>query len=178
MTPWQRALRATGLAVALGAGAVVSPYGAGVSYGAVQSVQSYGSVQYSSSVQSYGSDLAHGVVAYDDAVGGALAAPSAPSAPGKPSRAGTRAGEGLERPGRPEDAEERGDGEVTAAPEEPREAVPEPSPATEQPVREAAAARADRPVGPVLRILPLGSGLVLIGLGLGLAFFALRLRRV
>jgi hypothetical protein len=30
---------------------------------------------------------------------------------------------------------------------------------------------------PVLEILPLGSGLILIGLGLGLAFLALRLRR-
>lgn len=30
---------------------------------------------------------------------------------------------------------------------------------------------------PVLQILPLGSGLVLIGLGLGLAFVALRVRR-
>ncbi|WP_165396256.1 hypothetical protein [Streptomyces sp. F001] len=30
---------------------------------------------------------------------------------------------------------------------------------------------------PVLKILPLGSGLVLIGLGLGLAFVALRVRR-
>lgn len=157
VTPWQRALRATGLVVALGAGAVVSPYGAGASYGAVQSVQSYGSVR-----------------AYDDPGGGALAAPSAP---GEPSRAGTRAGEGRQRPGRPEDAE-RDDGEATAVPEEPRETVPEPSTQTEQPVREAAAARAERPVGPVLRILPLGSGLVLIGLGLGLAFFALRLRRV
>ncbi|CAM5554027.1 hypothetical protein STAFG_0476 [Streptomyces afghaniensis 772] len=156
MTPWQRALRATGLVLALGAGAVVSPYGAGASYGAVQSVRPY-----------------------DDPGGGALAAPSAPSAPGKPSRAGSRAGEGRERPGRPEDPErERGAGEATAVPEESREAVPEPSAATEQPVREAAAARADRPVGPVLRILPLGSGLMLIGLGLGLAFFALRLRRV
>jgi hypothetical protein len=29
----------------------------------------------------------------------------------------------------------------------------------------------------MLRILPLGSGLVLIGLGLGLAFIALRVRR-
>ncbi|MEU0248109.1 hypothetical protein ABZ192_28035 [Streptomyces sp. NPDC006235] len=156
MTPWQRALRATGLVVALGAGAVVSPYGACVSYGAVQSVRSY-----------------------DDPGGGALAAPSAPSAPGEPSRAGSRAGEGRERPGRAQDAEEeRGAGEATAVPEESREAVPEPSAPTEQPVREAAAARADRPVGPVLRILPLGSGLVLIGLGLGLAFLALRLRRV
>ncbi|MET9528839.1 hypothetical protein [Streptomyces coeruleorubidus] len=157
MTPWQRALRATGLAVALGAGAVVSPYGAGASYGAVQSVQSYGSV-----------------LAYDGAPGGGALA--APSDPGEPSRAGTRAGEGRQRPGRPEDAER--EREVTAVPEEPREAVPEPTAQTEQPVREAAAARAERPVGPVLRILPLGSGLVLIGLGLGLAFFALRLRRI
>ncbi len=31
--------------------------------------------------------------------------------------------------------------------------------------------------GPVLRILPLGSGLVLIGLGFGLAFIALRMRQ-
>ncbi|MFF0107655.1 hypothetical protein [Streptomyces hirsutus] len=35
----------------------------------------------------------------------------------------------------------------------------------------------DRSVGPMLRILPLGSGLVLMGLGLGLAFVGLRLRR-
>ncbi|MEV6002785.1 hypothetical protein AB0M25_26810 [Streptomyces griseomycini] len=40
-----------------------------------------------------------------------------------------------------------------------------------------AAAHAERPVEPVLRILPLGSGLVLIGLGLGLAFVALRMRQ-
>ncbi|MFD8518542.1 hypothetical protein [Streptomyces capillispiralis] len=32
-------------------------------------------------------------------------------------------------------------------------------------------------VEPVLRILPLGSGLMLIGLGLGLAFVALRMRQ-
>ncbi|MDN0200413.1 hypothetical protein [Streptomyces sp. S.PNR 29] len=37
--------------------------------------------------------------------------------------------------------------------------------------------RAERRTEPVLHILPLGSGLVLIGLGLGLAFVALRLRR-
>ncbi|MFI8307638.1 hypothetical protein ACIF80_30320 [Streptomyces sp. NPDC085927] len=34
-----------------------------------------------------------------------------------------------------------------------------------------------RSTGPMLRILPLGSGLVLMGLGLGLAFVGLRLRR-
>jgi hypothetical protein len=38
-------------------------------------------------------------------------------------------------------------------------------------------ARPDPGTEPVLQILPLGSGLVLIGLGLGLAFVALRLRR-
>ncbi|MFF6874979.1 hypothetical protein ACFY9S_06535 [Streptomyces sp. NPDC012474] len=81
------------------------------------------------------------------------------------------------RPGRPEEA---GDGpgvaDATALPEEPRRTAPVASGPAEQPVREAASS--ERPVGPVLRILPLGSGLVLIGLGLGLAFFALRLRRV
>lgn len=35
----------------------------------------------------------------------------------------------------------------------------------------------ERGVGPPLRILPLGSGLVLIGAGLALAFLGLRLRR-
>lgn len=36
---------------------------------------------------------------------------------------------------------------------------------------------AEDPAEPVLRILPLGTGLILIGLGLGLAFIALRVRR-
>jgi hypothetical protein len=36
---------------------------------------------------------------------------------------------------------------------------------------------AEDPTDPVLRILPLGSGLILIGLGLGLAFIGLRVRR-
>ncbi|MFJ8047900.1 hypothetical protein [Streptomyces luteogriseus] len=102
---------------------------------------------------------------------------AAPSAAGEPSRAGSRAGEGRARPGRPEDAGEGpGVADASVFPEEPREPVPEPSAPAERPVREAATA--ERPVGQVLRILPLGSGLVLIGLGLGLAFFALRLRRV
>jgi hypothetical protein len=56
-------------------------------------------------------------------------------------------------------------GTATAVPEAPRrpvgQAVGEEGPATE----------------PVLRILPLGSGLVLIGLGLGLALLGVRLRR-
>ncbi|MFC5851588.1 hypothetical protein ACFPZI_06960 [Streptomyces chlorus] len=43
--------------------------------------------------------------------------------------------------------------------------------------RHAANPGTERSAGPMLRILPLGSGLVLIGLGLGLAFVGLRLRR-
>lgn len=142
-------------------------------------------------------------------------------APGE-SRAGSRAGEGRERPGRPatsaeetpaatpetqkketqetetrvemetrveteEEAREddtaaahpdssaSGDrSEAAVAPEPPGNATgrPQPSPEAEQAV--------SRPVGtsePVLRVLPLGGGLVLIGLGLGLAFLALRVRR-
>ncbi|WP_030899902.1 MULTISPECIES: hypothetical protein [unclassified Streptomyces] len=162
MTPWQRALRATGLVVALGAGAVVAPYGTGVSYGAVSSVQGDGV-------------RAHDALADD--VGTWVGARATPSAPGEPSRAGSRAGEGRERPGRPEVAEPDTGDAATAVTEEPRETAPVPSASTEEPVRDAHA-HADRSVGPVLRILPLGSGLVLIGLGLGLAFFALRLRRV
>ncbi|WP_086734798.1 hypothetical protein [Streptomyces glaucescens] len=42
---------------------------------------------------------------------------------------------------------------------------------------EAAVADRERTGEPVLRILPLGSGMVLIGLGFGLAFVGLRVRR-
>ncbi|RPF34894.1 hypothetical protein [Streptomyces sp. TLI_185] len=46
-----------------------------------------------------------------------------------------------------------------------------------RPAQRPAAHAAEQPAEPVLRILPLGSGLVLIGLGLGLAFIGLRMRR-
>ncbi|WP_159058823.1 hypothetical protein [Streptomyces caeruleatus] len=46
----------------------------------------------------------------------------------------------------------------------------------EPPARQPVAHAAD-PAEPVLQVLPLGTGLVLIGLGLGLAFVGLRLRR-
>ncbi|MGW2723584.1 hypothetical protein [Streptomyces sp. NPDC001492] len=45
------------------------------------------------------------------------------------------------------------------------------------PAQRPAARAAGQPAEPILRILPLGSGLVLIGLGLGLAFIGLRMRR-
>ncbi|MFJ8541608.1 hypothetical protein ACIRFH_06205 [Streptomyces sp. NPDC093586] len=37
--------------------------------------------------------------------------------------------------------------------------------------------RTEKAAGPALKVLPLGSGLVLVGLGLALAFVGLRLRR-
>ncbi|BCL29403.1 hypothetical protein GCM10017557_42620 [Streptomyces aurantiacus] len=119
------------------------------------------------------------------------------------SRAGSRAGEGRERPGReatptgehstpahsdgpagrqnPE-RQERQEQEASVGPEASRNPAPpsEPPPPA-RPARPADAHEAaDRPVRasePVLRVLPLGSGLVLIGLGLGLAFLGLRVRR-
>ncbi|GAA4305948.1 hypothetical protein GCM10023086_23970 [Streptomyces venetus] len=171
VTPWQRALRATGLVVALGAGAVVSPYGSVPSYGAVLA---YDYEAQHGDETKQGDETGHG-----DETGAGAGAGDVPSARGEPSRAGSRAGEGRERPGRPGRPEEADTGadDSTAVPEEPPETLPVPPAQTEEPVRDAAAARGERPVGPVLRILPLGSGLVLIGLGLGLAFFALRLRR-
>ncbi|WP_307132537.1 hypothetical protein [Streptomyces aurantiacus] len=144
------------------------------------------------------------------------------------SRAGSRAGEGRERPGReapptdetsapapsdspasrqspespgssqspespdrpessrsPENEDgrksERQEQEASGVPEASRNAAPPSEPPPARPARPADAHEAaDRPVRasePVLRVLPLGSGLVLIGLGLGLAFLALRVRR-
>ncbi|MFJ2263566.1 hypothetical protein ACIOKD_35610 [Streptomyces sp. NPDC087844] len=102
------------------------------------------------------------------------------------SRAGSRAGEGRERPGRDTpptdedgpsthpDGSESPEGDENQA-QEASSAPPEP-PARPVDAHEAA----DRPVRasePVLQVLPLGTGLVLIGLGLGLAFLALRARR-
>ncbi|MEU3143179.1 MULTISPECIES: hypothetical protein [unclassified Streptomyces] len=55
-------------------------------------------------------------------------------------------------------------------------AAPVPSEVSRQPAANAATGTG-RSAGPMLRILPLGSGLVLMGLGLGLAFVGLRLRR-
>ncbi|MBU6532198.1 hypothetical protein HZS56_13935 [Streptomyces sp. A108] len=52
--------------------------------------------------------------------------------------------------------------------------VPSPSPSRARPQEGAYTQGAAEPV---LRVLPLGSGLVLVGLGLALAFVGLRLRR-
>ncbi|MFF9122550.1 hypothetical protein ACF09J_04485 [Streptomyces sp. NPDC014889] len=115
-----------------------------------------------------------------------------------PSRAGSLPGEGRLRPGRPhdwrterEDDDSDGPGEHahrggrfggdSVTPEAPsvspsgQEAAPLPS-GTGSP-GDLPVAQDETGTGPVLRYLPLGSGLVLIGLGLGLAFIALRMRR-
>jgi hypothetical protein len=106
---------------------------------------------------------------------------------------------GRERPGRAEESTTEQGADTDAAATDPEEAaggdggdggvaesadasVPSeeavqvtPTPAQQPPGRSGTQAVA--PAEPVLRVLPLGSGLVLIGLGLGLAFIGLRLRR-
>ncbi|WP_308407029.1 hypothetical protein [Streptomyces sp. AC555_RSS877] len=175
MTSWLRSLRVTGVLIVVSAGVVVSPYGSEWTYGnegayAAESsppASPPGSASASASSASSSSDPAS-------------ASPSAV----EPSRAGSRPGEGRERPGRRFEAEEaervdteaavpEDEGGVTAVPEPPREtAAPPPG----HPTRSAKDSAA-RPAEPGLRIMPLGGGLILVGLGLGLAFVALRVRR-
>ncbi|MFF9770339.1 hypothetical protein ACF1GT_27815 [Streptomyces sp. NPDC014636] len=117
--------------------------------------------------------------------------PYPPLASASPSRAGSLAGEGRMRPGRPEGPaiEVEGDDDPAVAtpaaqPAEPETTyLPTASAPPEKSGRHSATpsprsdAQQATPAEPVLRILPLGSGLVLIGLGLGLALLGLRLRR-
>ncbi|GAX58063.1 hypothetical protein [Streptomyces olivochromogenes] len=118
------------------------------------------------------------------------AADPAPSAGA--SRAGSSAGEGRTHPGREESPARDEDGsredtvptytdrdpdEENAASDRPEATgAPEPSRPAAVPVQHNEVGPATPPE-PVLKILPLGGGLILIGLGLGLAFLALRLRR-
>ncbi|MGW2682387.1 hypothetical protein ACWC6I_04380 [Streptomyces sp. NPDC001414] len=119
----------------------------------------------------------------------------------EPSRAGTLAGEGRMRPGRPQGPAAAVQGQDEDEPDEPEEdeeapgdgtggsspavtsarpsgtSGPVPSTPRQQPAQQAAAPAEDDSSEPVLHILPLGTGLILIGLGLGLAFVALRVRR-
>ncbi|MEU3612714.1 hypothetical protein ABZ725_10445 [Streptomyces sp. NPDC006872] len=134
--------------------------------------------------------------------------PSSTASSPEPDRAGSRAGEGRQRPGRvddggedaeTEDSEAEGTGDEDTAGEDPDEVsgdaeagdgdqvddtdasaspavAPVASDGPQDAVRQAAT-QGERADGPVLQILPLGSGLVLIGLGIALALAALRLRR-
>ncbi|MDQ0960563.1 hypothetical protein QFZ66_004441 [Streptomyces sp. B4I13] len=151
----------------------------------------------------YAAAPAHSVAPRSAGPSASTASTASPSSPSsrEPDRAGSRAGEGRQRPGRaPDEAEAADDASgVGALPDEPEEAsdgdaeagdgdpddtasasaeaaVPATPAAPRDDVRQAAA-QGERADGPVLQILPLGSGLVLIGLGIALALAALRLRR-
>ncbi|MFJ4687759.1 hypothetical protein [Streptomyces sp. NPDC088789] len=114
----------------------------------------------------------------------AAAAKRAPGPVDEPSRAGSGAGQGRERPGRggepparatPGERDDAGvppvpDGTESGAPPYRDDSAPDNAGASD-------VGGTERPTEPALRILPLGSGLILIGFGLGLAFLGLRLRR-
>ncbi|WP_406373292.1 hypothetical protein OG788_23790 [Streptomyces sp. NBC_00647] len=116
--------------------------------------------------------------------GPAATDPARPTPTADPSRAGSFAGEGRSRPGRAEpdlqdapdatDLQDTGPGTDAGLTE--ASVAPEPSRNDAVPVQQNIVGPATPPE-PVLEILPLGSGLILIGLGLGLAFVALRVRR-
>ncbi|MFD5631686.1 hypothetical protein [Streptomyces sp. NPDC127072] len=154
MTPWHRALRVAGLLPALTIGAAALSYAAPYAGGHAASPGAPRAVSY--------------------------AVPYAPEPGDDASRAGSHPGEGRERPGRKAEGE---DAAPTYTDRDP--AVldrPDPNAASEPPREAAIPVRQNvvRPgiaPEPVLRIVPLGSGLILIGLGLGLAFLALRVRR-
>ncbi|WP_326580520.1 hypothetical protein OG250_21210 [Streptomyces sp. NBC_00487] len=99
------------------------------------------------------------------------------------SWAGSRAGEGRERPGRQDAEPVEPEDDAYAPPEEPppvpdATGVPEPSQDAALPVPAVPpGAGTVTSEEPVLQVLSLGSGLMLLGLGLGLAFVGLRIRR-
>ncbi|MGW0185133.1 hypothetical protein ACWDV7_05175 [Streptomyces sp. NPDC003362] len=192
MSRWPRALGAAGLGAVLvlpggGAGSYggVSAYRApdSTAYGALDStygpVSSYAAVSTYAGVSSYAGVSTNGRVSSYAAVSSYGAVPSfrtptpTPSAESpSPSRAGNPAGEGRNRPGRMEEP-------LREPPRErpPEDAAEEADTPPAEPATGAPEAAVERTGEPVLRILPLGSGMVLIGLGLGLAFVGLRVRR-
>ncbi|MFF9175474.1 hypothetical protein [Streptomyces sp. NPDC014793] len=199
MTPWLRlTLRLVPLLLALVA--AVPVYGTAPAYGA----QAAPPDPSAPAARPTAPVTPAALVSASPAASRSAARPHAHSDPAaEPSRAGSRAGEGRMRPGRPDGpaAEEEGDdgsGTVTMAPDpfDPQEPETADIPAGNQtasvppeeagldparPPRQTAARNEVRrdaaPAGPTLEILPLGTGLVLVGLGLGLAFLGLRVRR-
>ncbi|MET9900109.1 hypothetical protein [Streptomyces sp. NPDC006446] len=171
MTPWLRTLPTAGLlAAALLNGSGLLAYAAPARSGAASYV--------AAPVPS-----ARGTAAAE-AEGPAATDPTRPTPTEDSSRAGSFAGEGRSRPGRaepdlqdipdaadPQDTDPGADAGLTEA-----SVAPEPSRNDAVPVQQSVVGPASPPE-PVLEILPLGTGLILIGLGLGMAFVALRVRR-
>ncbi|MFJ8805371.1 hypothetical protein [Streptomyces sp. NPDC102490] len=234
MIPWLRALRATGLVGALGAGAVAAPYSAepahAAGWSAVVAAPTPGPSAPGTPTTPDGSGSHDGRGGHEhphrpddgdrpddrpDARPPAESGPAdsasptpspsspSPSASGtkadpEPSRGGSMQGEGRQRPGHAEEREPEHDagdqyagrryrhgyGGDDAVPEAPATALPParteaaaapttapPRPPTQSRTPSRAAAE------PLLRVLPLGTGLVLLGLGLALGLAGLRLRR-
>jgi hypothetical protein len=222
VTSW---LRVVGAAVVLGAGTVVVPHGPGAA--PLGTAVAHGAEETRVVARPSPDNADEDADEDEDENENDTSASPSPSA--SPSRAGSRPGEGRERPGRREAADEEsrgagprerpgrdeaadedadgggrdadgateppddgtgaprpeGDGAASRAPGEAgtvpqapasQEAVPVPGTSSRSAVPDPVAG-GEPAVEPVLRILPLGSGLMLIGLGLGLAFVALRMRQ-
>ncbi|XUL89438.1 hypothetical protein ACQ86D_24660 [Streptomyces galilaeus] len=194
MTPW---LRTAGLLLVLGTGSVVNPCGGVPAYGV--GTGSTGGAGGGRAAVTAPASTSPSATALKPASGPDHHEQAPAHASAEPSRAGSQAGEGRERPGRTaqpsaeedENGADDGDTAEPTADEDGASAVPTPadsaSPSQEaalvpsspplQPVHQTVTHAEDDPTEPVLRILPLGSGLILIGLGLGLAFIGLRVRR-
>ncbi|MER5749322.1 hypothetical protein [Streptomyces sp. NPDC002088] len=213
MTPWRYVLRTVGVCGVLGLSGTFA-CGTGSAYGAVApSVASYeiapdpDPAAAPDRSASTSASASASVSASTSASASASASASSSASAAEPDRAGSVAGEGRQRPGRPEETaaqvegEDEDGGEDSAYPdgtdegedsgsatvgpdasaagqatESPGQAGLAPATPPSEPGQQTAA-QPDRSAEPELQILPLGSGLVLIGLGFGLAFVGLRLRR-
>lgn len=201
VTPW---LRAMGAAVVLGAGAALLPYGPAAGASGTAVAAAYGSSEVGAEPASRSPSTPSALPSSSSAgpssslFGQPSRAENPPGEGREHPRRSERAeesrdtgphgreqrreakdedeGAGADRTDRPhgprpdseESVSEAPWGDTTAS----REAVPVPSATSHSAAPETVAS-----TEPVLRILPLGSGLVLIGLGFGLAFVALRMRQ-
>lgn len=188
MTPWLRfTLRVAPLPLLLAA--VVLPYGATASYG-VQPVPPGSATR--SPAPSRSSSPSAGPSRAGSRAGEGRQRPGRPQAPAAEVEGDddTATATATAQDRDPQDVDPQDEAGEAQEPQEPQDGGTEPSaagsPGAADPVPSSTPSQApDRAVAqdgedaaePFVRILPLGSGLVLIGLGLGLAFVGLRVRR-